>query len=96
MVMVLQKKFLVQSRNFHGFVATSTFCQNRPVSNLVILYSLQLTQEKEKSSLAQCSTGPFKKFFLVCENKETCFTLLVSCLCNLSDAHIYLCVTLSI
>ncbi len=36
------------------------FRPNRPVLNLMILYrldTLQLTQEKEKSSVAQCSTG---------------------------------------
>ncbi len=31
-----------------------------------LLDSLQLTQEKEKSSVAQCSTGSFKHFFLEC------------------------------
>ncbi len=36
------------------------FRPNRPVFNLMILYwldTLQLTQKKEKSSVAQCSTG---------------------------------------
>ncbi len=39
----------------------------RPVINFMIPYrldTLQLTQEKEKSPVAQCSTGLLKFFFL--------------------------------
>ncbi len=42
------------------FFQGGIFCPNRPVFNLMIPYrldALQLTQEKEKSSVAQCSTG---------------------------------------
>ena len=47
------------------------FRPNRPVFKLMILYgsnTLQLTQEKEKSSAAQCSTRWFKKDFSECWN----------------------------
>ncbi len=42
------------------FFQGGIFGSNRPVFNLMIpnrLDTLQLTQEKEKSSVAQCSTG---------------------------------------
>ncbi len=45
------------------------FHPNRPVFHLMIFYwldTLQLKQEKKKSSVAQCSTGWFKKYFLEC------------------------------
>ena len=51
------------------FFQGGTFCPNRPVFNLMIPYRLdtvQLAQEKEKSSVAQCSTGLLKKKFLEC------------------------------
>ena len=47
---------MVLQKNFHDF-------------NLMIIHwldTLQLTQEKEKSSMAQCSTGWFEKYFLEC------------------------------
>ncbi len=46
------------------------FHPNRPVFNLMIPYrldTLQLTQDKEKSSVAQCSTGWLKKNFSECK-----------------------------
>ncbi len=52
------------------FFQGGIFRPNRTVFNLMILYQLdtmQLTQEKEKSSVAQCSTGWFKKKFLECK-----------------------------
>ncbi len=52
------------------FFQGGIFHPNRPVFNLMIPYrldTLQLTQEKEKSSVAQCSTLWFKKEFLECE-----------------------------
>ena len=52
----------VNQENFRYLIVISfqggIFCPNRPVFNLMILYQLytvQLTQEKEKSSVAQCS-----------------------------------------
>ena len=45
------------------------FRLSRPIFNFMILYgldTLQLTYEKEKSSVAQCSTGLFQKKFLEC------------------------------
>ncbi len=42
------------------FFQGGIFRPNRPVFNLMITYrldTLQLTQEKEKNSVAQCSTG---------------------------------------
>ena len=49
------------------FFQGGIFRPNRPVFNLMIPYrldTLQLTQEKVKSSVAQCSTGWFKNNFL--------------------------------
>ncbi len=49
------------------------FRPSKPVFNWMIPYrldTLQLTQEKEKSSVAHCSTGWFKKHFLECSNSR--------------------------
>ncbi len=59
------------SEFLHGSVMNKNFTLPYavPVFNLLIpcrLETLQLTQEKEKSSVAQCSTGWFKKNFLEC------------------------------
>ncbi len=53
--------------SFQGGIPRS----NRPVYNLMIFHeldTLQLTQEKEKCSVAQCSTGCFKNNFLECKS----------------------------
>ncbi len=54
------------------FFQGGIFHPNRPVINLMIPYRLdtvQLTREKEKSLVAQCSTGSLKKKFLECVMK---------------------------
>ena len=59
------------------FFRGGIFRPNRPVFNWTILYrldTLQLTREEEKSSVAQCSTGWFKKNFLECSCIGSIFT----------------------
>ena len=63
------------------------FCPNRPV--LMILYgldTLQLTQEKEKCSVAQCSTGWFKNSFLECMYLK-CLPENYHCTCSVGFFH---------
>ena len=63
--MKFTRYFIVIS--FQGGIPRS----NRPVYNLMIFHeldTLQLTQEKEKCSVAQCSTGCFKNNFLECKS----------------------------
>ncbi len=58
----LEGNSLVKSTRYLNIISFQggIFRPNRPVFNLMIRYrldTLQLTQEKEKSSVAQCSTG---------------------------------------
>ncbi len=58
----LEGNFLVESTRYLIVISFQggILRLDRPVFNLMILYqldTLQLTQEKEKSQVAQCSTG---------------------------------------
>ncbi len=58
----LEGNYFVKSTRYLIFIffQAGIFRPNRPVFNLMIPYrldTLQPTQEKEKSSVAQCSTG---------------------------------------
>ncbi len=89
MVKVLQKTFLVQWRNFQDFASTvfswvnQEICMRSLGSSIASIsagfemwvHPRNQWQEKEKSSVAQCSTGWFKKILRLFKLMSNCWTV---------------------